>query len=116
MIAFFDRHGRATAYCEDGKSLYFWDGKPAAYIDGDAVFAYPGHHVGWCQDGWIVDAEGGSLLFESDAIRGPAKPERASKSVPGPRQARPVKGAQSPLAARPVQGTTWSNRTFADLT
>lgn len=117
MISFFDRQGQAVAFCEDGRSIYFWDGKPAAYFDGDMVFAYPGHLVGWFQDGWIIDEQGDCLLFESDAIRGPAKPERLAKSTPAPRRPKPVKAARSAetLPRRPVQTTTWSDRSFAQL-
>lgn len=117
MIAYFDRQGRATAFCEDGKSIYFWDGRPAAYFDGDVVVSYPGRLVGWCQDGWIIDAQGDGLLFESDAIRGPAKPERVAKTAPAPRQANPVRVARiaGTTSTRPIQSASWSDRTFAQL-
>jgi hypothetical protein len=31
-IKFFDRLGRARAYCLDGVHIYLWDGTPAAFL------------------------------------------------------------------------------------
>ncbi|KQP60656.1 hypothetical protein ASG40_03555 [Methylobacterium sp. Leaf399] len=117
MIAFYDRQGRATAFCEDGASLYFWDGRPAAYLDGDMVVDYGGRPIGWLQDGWITDLDGHAILFESDAIRGPAKPERLAKAVPAPRRPRPAKADRTGEAPprRPVSSTSWSERSFSQL-
>ena len=114
MIEFFDRQGRATAFY-DGQTIYFWDGRPAAYLLDDKVFAFSGRFIGWFTDGWLLDQEGKCLLFEPDAVRGPGKPTREAKSAPGVRGARPVRGALQPTPPRPQGGAEWSDRVFADL-
>ncbi|HEX8418336.1 MAG TPA: hypothetical protein VF641_12125 [Methylobacterium sp.] len=115
MIEFFDKDGRATAFCDYGKDLYLWDGRPAAVIVDDTVFAYSGRFIGWVEDGWISDARGGRLLFEFDAVGGPVKPSRITKPPMGTRGAKLAKGAREPVPSRPVRGLAWSETTFAAL-
>ena len=114
MIEFFDRQGRATAFC-DGQTIYFWDGRPAAYILDDKVYAFSGRFIGWFTDGWIVDELGRCLLFESDAVRGPGKPTRQPKSTADVRGARTARGALQTTPPRPQGSAEWSDQVFADL-
>ena len=115
MIEFFDRAGREAAFCHDGQSLYLWNGKAAAFIDDDKVYAYDGRFIGWADRGWIYDEDGACLLFEHDAVGGPDKPKRQAKTTPGPRGAKPpraeLRQAPSGLAASRI----WSDRVFSDL-
>ena len=115
MIEFFDREGRAVAFCDDGRSLFLWDGRPAAFIHDDGVFAYSGAFIGWFADGWICDAGGDRLLFEFDAVGGPAKPERGPRATKGQRGAKPVRGARQPAPAQPMLSSAWSRASFAGL-
>lgn len=115
MIELFDRQGREAAFCRDGHAVYLWDGTPAAYITGEAVHAYSGRLIGWTRDGWISDENGERLLFEFDAVGGPQKPERQSKTPTGPKRALPAKGAPHGTVVRPKPSLAWSDRSFADL-
>lgn len=115
MIEMFDREGREAAFCRDGHSVYLWDGTPAAYIDGDAVYAYSGRLIGWSRDGWISNEAGGRLLFEFDAVGGPEKPRRQTKTTAGPRGTKPAKGTPEPVSPRPAPSQAWSDRSFAEL-
>jgi 4-fold beta flower protein len=74
-IKFFDRLGRARAYCLDGVHIYLWDGTPAAFLRNDRIHAFDGSFVGWLRNGWIRD-RAGELLFSPNAIGGPLKPMR----------------------------------------
>jgi hypothetical protein len=114
MIELFDREGREAAFCRDGDSLYLWDGTPAAYITGDAVYAYSGRLIGWIRDGWISDVAGGRL-FEFDAVGGPEKPRRQSKTTTGPRGPKPARETPEPASGRPAPSLAWSDRSFAEL-
>jgi hypothetical protein len=115
VIELFDREGREAAFCQDGHSIYLWDGRPAAYITNDEVYAYSGQFIGWTRDGWISDEAGERLLFEFDAVGGPEKPGRQTRTATGPRRTKPVKGAPRPASARPARSLAWSDRSFADL-
>lgn len=115
MIELFDREGRETAFCRDGHSVYLWNGTPAAYITDDEVFAYSGRLIGWTKDGWISDESGARLLFEFDAVGGPEKPKRQSKTATGPKRALPAKRAMHDTLARPKPSLAWSDRSFAEL-
>ena len=115
MIEFFDREGRASAFCDDGRVLYHWDGRPAAIIDDDKVFSYSGRFLGWFSDGWISDAEGGRLLYEFDAVGGPAKPARGARTDKGQRGARPAQGTREPAPPLPAPSSAWSDTAFSAL-
>lgn len=115
MIEFFDQRGQATAFCERGTDVYLWDGRAAAFIHDDRVFAYSGRFIGWVDNGWISDADGHCLLFEFDAVGGPAKPNRGARPSPGARGPRPPKGAQQAVPPRPKFSSQWSERNFSDL-
>ena len=115
MIEYFDRDGRATAFCDYGKDLYLWDGSPAAFIHDDTVFAYSGRPIGWITDGWICDLAGCRLLFEYDAVGGPTKPERQKKPAVGTRGHKPPRRPPEDPGARRAVSQNWSDRTFAEL-
>lgn len=115
MIEFFDREGRPAAFCDDGRAVYHWDGRPAAVIDDDKVFAYSGRFVGWFSDGWISDAAGLRLLYEFDAVGGPAKPPRGARTAKGQRGPRPPRGACEDAPAHPGPSSAWSGTAFAGL-
>jgi hypothetical protein len=115
MIEFFDRAGREAAFCHDGHSIYLWNGKPAAFIHDDKVYAYGGRFIGWADRGWISDESGECLLFERDAVGGPQKPSRLTKTTPGPRGAKPQRGERLPTPTGQANLTTWSEYVFSDL-
>ncbi|KQP92738.1 MULTISPECIES: 4-fold beta flower protein [unclassified Methylobacterium] len=115
MIEFFDRAGQEAAFCHDGHALYLWNGKPAAFLHDDKVYAYDGRFIGWADRGWISDETGACLLFEHDAVGGPDKPRRQTKTTPGPRGAKPARGEPGPTPPGRFSAATWSDRVFADL-
>ena len=115
MIEFFDREGQEAAFCHDGQSLYLWNGKPAAFIHDDKVYAYDGRFIGWADRGWISDESGECLLFERDAVGGPQKPSRLRKTTPGPRGKKPPRCALLPTPLGQAILATWSDHAFSDL-
>ena len=55
-MTFYDSHGKAIAYLhDDGIHIYLFNGRPVAYLYGDAVYGFNGHQFGWFEDGWIRD-------------------------------------------------------------
>ncbi|MFD0934121.1 4-fold beta flower protein [Methylobacterium trifolii] len=115
MIEYFDKAGRAAAFCDFGKDLYLWDGRPAGFIDGDAVFSYSGRFIGWMGDGWLCDEAGLRLLFEYDAVGGPTKPPRTPKSPIGVRGPKPGKKPHEAPPARGPISPAWSDHAFSAL-
>jgi hypothetical protein len=114
-LVFYDRQGRAKAYCEDGAHIYLYSGQPVAYIDGDSLYAFRGHHLGWFLDGWIRDHHGEVVLFTRDASGGPRKPGKGR--IPGKcAEARlPGKGGRAGRPGRPGFGSRWSSITPEDF-
>jgi hypothetical protein len=115
MIEFFDQAGREAIFCHDGHSLYLWSGKAVAFIHDDKVYAYDGRFIGWADRGWISDEQGACLLFERDAIGGPQKPSRQTKTTPGPRGPKPPRGERLPTPSGRANLKGWSDRVFSDL-
>lgn len=115
MIEFYDRSGQAAAFCERSTELYLWDGRAAAFIHDDAVFAYSGRFIGWIENGWMADREGHRLLFEFDAVGGPAKPPRGPRSAPGHRGAKPPRGPREDAPPRKPFSAYWSETPLATL-
>jgi hypothetical protein len=73
-LHFYNRHGEAIAYTDDGTHIYSWGGKPLAYIADDKIYSFAGQFRGWFNDGWIRDAAGNTMLFTRDARGGRLKP------------------------------------------
>jgi len=115
LIEFFDRAGQAAAFCQDGQSICLWDGTPVGYLVNDAVYAFSGRLVGWSQNGWICDEDGKPILFEFDAVGGPEKPKRQTKTAAGLGLPLPIKVTPDPRSPRPTMSHVWSDRRFADL-
>ncbi|WP_264050653.1 4-fold beta flower protein [Methylobacterium flocculans] len=115
MIEFFDEAGNEAVFCHDGHTLYLWNGKAAAFIHDDKVYAYDGRFIGWADRGWISDEEGACLLFEHDAVGGPQKPRRRTKTTPGPRGPKLARAELQHAPPRPKALAVWSSRIFADL-
>ena len=114
-IRFFDRSGTPVAYALDNEHIYLWNGKPAAYLQKDCVFAFSGELLGWFASGWIRDRDGRYVLFTPDASGGPNKPARKAAGVKPVRQVRPVKGEKEVVPVRPVNSSSWSDQVFPDL-
>jgi hypothetical protein len=108
-LVFFDSHGAAVAYKDEGDDVIFlWDGRPVAILDEESVFFFDGRHAGWFFDGWIRDHQGGAVYFTDRAQGGPVRPVRQVRSVRGVRQVRPVRGVRQMRPIRPVWQLAWS--------
>jgi hypothetical protein len=104
----YNSHGRAVAYIFDGEYAYLYDGRPAAFLRDEHVYAFSGRYLGWLQDGWVFDRLGQRAFFTSEATGGPARPARNARPARGARQARPARGAREARPARPARSLHWS--------
>lgn len=106
---FYDRNGRPVAYSNDGKHIFSFSGMPLAYIDQNSVYSYQGQHLGWFDDGWIRDNQGGCVLYTAFASGGPTRPMMQIKPVKGVRDIMPVRGVQSIRPIKPIKSISWSS-------
>lgn len=111
LITLYAQDGRAVAYIKDGKDIYLYGGKPAAYIHGDSVYGYSGAHLGRMNNGWIRDNEGHCAFFvEGNVGSGPVRPVRQIRPIRGVRGVRPVRSVRQVRPVKPVNRLSWSPR------
>jgi hypothetical protein len=90
--ALFNQHGKAVAYIgEDCQTIYTWDGRPAAYLAEDKVYAFNGKQLGWYDNGTVFDIFGlrcGFIRRKSPLATQmePIKPVKGAKPMKRPRQ------------------------------
>ncbi|MDP2762641.1 MAG: hypothetical protein Q8O64_19945 [Sideroxyarcus sp.] len=109
-INFYNKTGKPIAYSEDGEFIYLFSGKPVAYIAGDVVYSFSGEHLGWLEDGWILDKSGKCVFFTDDTIGDPVKPVKHVKPVKGVKHVKPVKGVKHVKNVKAVKSPSWSGK------
>ena len=75
-ITLFDSEGQARAYIDANNKempIYLWSGEPVAYLktssnNGYSVYGFNGKHLGWFEDGQIIDHDGYVCGFIKGAI------------------------------------------------
>ena len=112
---FFDSSGLAVVYCEDHVHLYFYSGEPVAYFEGDNVYSFSGRHLGWRQEGWIIDHDGNYYLFSENAVGGIVKPVTQRTPTTGPQEPIPEKQIRQFEPLRPPTTYKWSRLSAKDF-
>lgn len=108
-MVFYDCHGQPTAYTENGIDIYLFTGEPVAYLDRDAVYGFNGKHLGWFDNGWMRDLNGGCVFFTENATgSGPVKPVKYVCPVKHVKHIKPVKGVKEVRHVRAVNRLGWS--------
>lgn len=108
-MVFYNWHGQPTAYTENDVDIYLFTGEPVAYLNGDAVYAFDGRHLGWFSKGWVRDLNGCCVFFTEDASgSGPAKPAKYACPAKYAKYAKPAKCAREARHARAVNSVGWS--------
>lgn len=76
-ITLFDSDGKATAYIDASNKtmpIYLWSGEPVAYLYHSqyqncfSVYGFNGKHLGWFQDGLLIDHQGYIAGFVKGAV------------------------------------------------
>jgi hypothetical protein len=107
-LTFYDRSGKAAAYCEDGTHIFLFSGHAAGFIHEDSIYDYSGKHLGWIIDGWVREHTGRCVYYTDDASDGPLKPLTQGKPAKVVKQIPPSKGATKPRIVRPDFPKAWS--------
>ena len=110
-MVFYDRKGAPAVYLlNDGEHLYFFDGRPAAYLLEDAVYAFDGEQLGWLERGWIRDLDGRCVLFgDQPLFEGPAWPSRKEPPARQEPKARPFRRQRRQKTAKAAYKPVWSD-------
>lgn len=108
-IYFFDFKGQPVAYSEDGLHLYLFSGQAVAYLQGELIYDYEGRHLGWFQDGWVMDPDGNYVYFTDAAEGEPAKkPRKIMPSLKSMKLSAPMKKKRDLPSPKPMRTLNWS--------
>ena len=107
-MVFYDSTGKATAYTEDGETIYLFTGEPVAYFYGDLIYNFRGKQLGRYKNGWIRDNSGFCVFFSENSNGGPAKPIKGIVPIKYVKQIKPLKSVRSIPFTRPVDRNGWS--------
>ncbi|MCR5767283.1 MAG: hypothetical protein K6G45_02190 [Lachnospiraceae bacterium] len=108
-MTLYDSSGRAVAYCDDGDTIYLFNGIPVAYFFGSRVYGFRGQHLGNISDGWIRDNRGLCVFFTENATGGPLKPIKRLKPIKNVKHVKPVKAVRHVPFLKPADKISWSN-------
>lgn len=75
-ITLYDYNGNARAYIDANNSampIYLWDGEPVAYLKSGrggtfSIYGFNGNHLGWFEDGLVIDHDGYVCGFVKGAL------------------------------------------------
>ena len=113
MTALHGKKGQVMAFLADGGRIVSLKGKSLAWISGENVYNYAGHHLGWWADGFLLGPDGGVIAWQARVAN-----IRVSLPYPQPPPAPPI---ASPEPGRPVPSNPpvkppdkldWSDYTF----
>ena len=108
-ITLYDQSGRPIAYSDDHAHLYYFDGTPVAYLNGEHVYSFSGDHLGYYINGWVFDHDGGRILFSAEAAGGPLRPLKLMTPLKGIKSVLPVKGIRTIPPVKPIPSLGWSD-------
>jgi hypothetical protein len=101
----FDRTGHPRVYIADDGSIYTWNGRAVAYVDGQNVYGWQGKHIGFFVDGILYDLRGRRVGFTRDNCPAATYPEWEKDA----KVARPAKYRRHAAHARPALSTGYSD-------
>ncbi len=76
-ITLFSREGRPVAYIDyTGEPvIYLWSGHAVAYLCKTHVYGFNGRHLGWFEDGVVINHHGERIGFTKNRCPGKPKTE-----------------------------------------
>lgn len=110
-ILFYDQAGTPIAYISDEiQSIYTYKGRPAAFIEGECIYNFPGKFLGWFIDGWVLDLDGTRVFYTRVSTGGPNTPIRGIQPIRGIKQFLPARTYRQPKPLKPPFSLSWSSR------
>ena len=114
-ISLFDSDGQPVAYIDTAEdmTIYLWGGQPVAYLksgmDSLSVFGFNGSHLGWLQDGLVIDHDGYVCGF----IRGAVAKQTAIEPLKGLKRICPIRRITEIEPIQPITKMRFSNMPLA---
>jgi len=110
-ITLYNFNGRPIAYIApiEAYTIYLWNGKPVAYLYESSktihVYNFEGKHLGWFEDGIIIDHNGNAVGF----LRGALKVMTQFEPFKSFKQFKPFKGFRELPPLKPLFSGKWSS-------
>lgn len=110
-ITLYNSNGKPVVYIttNDDYTIYLWNGKPLAYLYENSktihVYNFKGTHLGWFEDGIVMDHKGNVVGFTKGALKVPTQFE----SFKGFKQFKPFKGFRELPPLKPLFSGKWSS-------
>lgn len=92
-ISIYNAKGIAKAYVTtEDAVIYLWSGEPVAWISqANAIFGFNGKHLGWFDEGVILDLNGDCVGYFKGSINGATSPS-------GPKSPKSPKPVKTPVS------------------
>lgn len=105
-VALYNDQGAAVAYIDTSNDLtiYLWEGKPVAYLDGHSIYGFNGKHLGWLENGIIWDHSGDAVGFTQGAVNMPTQ----LQSLKGLQELSPLRSLEELAPLEPLHTDRWS--------
>jgi hypothetical protein len=105
-ITLFDSEGEAVAYIDtsDEATIYLWSGKPVAYLHGKSIYGFNGKHLGWFDQGVVLDHKGNGVGF----IRGAANKPTRLEGLKSLKSFKPLKSLKELEPLKPRNSNQWA--------
>ena len=109
-ITLFNSKGDAIAYIADDsdQTIYLFEGKPVAYIDGEDIYGFNGKHLGWWSKGIIRDQKGYAIGAKKGAISMSTNYE----PYKGYKGYKPYKSYKEYAPYKPFESSSWSQESL----
>lgn len=107
-VSLYDSKGNAVAYIADDSTIYLWDGDPVAYLskskDDVNIYGFNGKHLGWLEDGIIIDHKGYGVGF----VKGAVEMITAIEPIKGIKSIKPIKSIKEIAPIKSISLDKWS--------
>ena len=67
-VTLYDHTGKPVAYLDkdDDDTIWMWEGRAVAYLEGNVIFGWNGEHLGWFIDDIVYDYHGYKIGFTAE--------------------------------------------------
>ena len=112
-ITLFDQEGRPVAYIDftEEPVIYLWNGHAVAYLSDQHIYGFSGRHLGWFEDGTVINHQGEKIGFTKRKCPGMTKAEPAKMD----KLIQKIKSIKEMAPLRPVNRFSISRDNFVSF-
>ena len=113
-LIFYDKYGNRILWLsdKDNETLYDFSGNAVAYIYGNSIYSFKGKHLGFYENGWVLNSNGYYVLFTQEATGGIVRPVKKISPIIGIARTKPIKMTKSIKPVKPVKKLQWSDADY----